>query len=558
LAGSRCLKLGMKPLPVWVRASAAVAGGAGGDALEGGEHAEGVALAVDAVAEEALLGVDHGALLQGGVAAELVDVDHLEDPGHLAGVYIEHAALGVGGRAAPFAAAVEAGEDEGAFAAGGREGLLLDDVPALGHVVLRLGGDVGDVVEAKGAAGEAGRLGGDGLGLGGEFADEVGGGHGLFFDGEEGFAGLAVEEEDVGRFGDLGDGVDLLAVVLHGHEVGRGGQIAVPQIVVDGLKVPLALAGVRIEREEGVGEEVVAVAVAAVEIEGGGAGGHIDDAALRVEAHAGPGVGGAGVGVGFGGPGFIAEFAGLGDGVEDPGDGAGADVEGADVAGGGGQGFVGAEAEDVEVLVDHAGGGGGHGEVFAVVAQAEGEVHFAARAETLDGLAGGGIQRVEVGAGREEDAPFGAVGPPGEAATHGLLPIRRGEGPLLRARGRIQREDLHPGRHAIEHATDNEGVALDLAQLRGVAALAGIGPGHFKLGGVFRRDLGEGRVVGAVLAAEIGGPVGVLRGGAQGAQREQTGTHTGMGHGRRALSARGFLMGLMGLMSPIGPILWVL
>ena len=44
--------------------------------------------------------------------------------------------------------------------------------------------------------------------------------------------------------------------------VGRRRKIAIPQIVMHALKMPDALAGVGVEREQAIGEEIVAEAVA--------------------------------------------------------------------------------------------------------------------------------------------------------------------------------------------------------------------------------------------------------------------------------------------------------
>ena len=60
-----------------------------------------------------------------------------------------------------------------------------------------------------------------------------------------------------------------------------------------GLEVPLALARHRVEREHGVGEQVVALAEPAVEVLGRRAGRRKHPAALLVDRHAAPGVGAA-------------------------------------------------------------------------------------------------------------------------------------------------------------------------------------------------------------------------------------------------------------------------
>ena len=68
-------------------------------------------------------------------------------------------------------------------------------------------------------------------------------------DWEERRAGTAIEHEDVAVLGDLRDGLDRAAVAPDSHQGRRGGKVAVPDIVLDALEVPDALAGARVERE---------------------------------------------------------------------------------------------------------------------------------------------------------------------------------------------------------------------------------------------------------------------------------------------------------------------
>ncbi len=117
---------------------------------------------------------------------------------------------------------------------------------------------------------------------------------------------------------DLRNGVDLLAVARHGDEARCGREIQIPDIVFDPLKMPDALTGSRIQRQHAVGEQIVADAVRAIEIERRGAGGCEDHPELGIDAEPRPGVGAAGDLVRVLGPGFVAEFAGPGDGVKDP------------------------------------------------------------------------------------------------------------------------------------------------------------------------------------------------------------------------------------------------
>src|SRR5262249_41902335 len=99
----------------------------------------------------------------------------------------------------------------------------------------------------------------------------------LVFDWEKRLAGGAIEEDDETVLGSLRDSVDGFAIAMDADERGRGGKITVPNIVTNGLEVPDAFASFGVEREEGVGEQIVADAIAAVKVECGGACGCVDD-----------------------------------------------------------------------------------------------------------------------------------------------------------------------------------------------------------------------------------------------------------------------------------------
>ena len=86
-------------------------------------------------------------------------------------------------------------------------------------------------------------------------------------------AGLAVEDEHVAGLSDLRNRVDQTTVAPHCHEVRRRGNVAVPNVMLDELKMPDALAGIRIEGKKGVGEQIVANSVGSVEIESRSASG---------------------------------------------------------------------------------------------------------------------------------------------------------------------------------------------------------------------------------------------------------------------------------------------
>ena len=227
-----------------------------------------------------------------------------------------------------------------------------------------------------------------------------------------------------------------------------------------------------------------------------------------VEGHAGPVVGGAGGLPGVGGPGFVAGFAGMGDGVEGPAKLAGADVEGADVAGRSGVGFRIAAADDDEVFVDDAGGGERDGLLFEIAAEAFAEIDAAVFAEAGDWLAGGGIKAVEEVHDAGEEAALFAVGPVRHAAV-GLGAGDAGvEGPLELAGGCVEGDYFFARRIGVEGAADDERVGLQAADFAGVE-----GPRDLELADVCAVDLGEMGVVVAGGAAVVDGPAGVLGGG---------------------------------------------
>src|SRR5205809_5164364 len=98
------------------------------------------------------------------------------------------------------------------------------------------------------------------------------------------------------------------------------------------LEMPDALACLRLEHDERVGEQVVAHAVGAVIVVGRRAGRHEDEAALHVEGHPGPVVRGAGVRPRLLRPRLIPELSGPWNGVEGPAQRPGSDVISAHIA----------------------------------------------------------------------------------------------------------------------------------------------------------------------------------------------------------------------------------
>ncbi len=222
------------------------------------------------------------------------------------------------------------------------------------------------------------------------------------------------------------------------------------------LEMPEAFAGAGVQREQAVGEEVVADAIGAVKIKSGRAGGNVNDSANRIERHASPVVGGAAGFPGVTWPGFVAEFAKQRNGVERPAKLSGANIESANTAGRSGKCFWIASAEDDQVFKDDAGAGENDGvgagrfaiEIFA-------EVDAAGVAEIGNGFAGGGIERVEKIHYADEDAGGGSGTPIGETAI-GLRAFYAGvEFPEEFAGGGVEREDFLRGSDAVENPVDD-------------------------------------------------------------------------------------------------------
>ena len=94
--------------------------------------------------------------------------------------------------------------------------------------------------------------------------------------------------------------------------------VVIPDIVMNHLEMPEALAGAGIERKQAIAEQIGALSVGAVEVVFGTADGNVDDAALLIDGEFAPGVCAADRFPGIFRPGVVSEFAGMRNGVEDP------------------------------------------------------------------------------------------------------------------------------------------------------------------------------------------------------------------------------------------------
>ena len=206
-------------------------------------------------------------------------------------------------------------------------------------------------------------------------AGQVRRGHRSLLDREERFPGCPVEHEDEGALRDLRDRIDACAVAGDGDEVGSGGEIAIPQIVMHGLEMPEAPAARGVESEERVREQVGANAAAAVEVRRRRTSGDVDDAARGVHAHSRPRVCASRGLPRVGRPRVVTELARTRDRVEGPANRARAHVVRAHVTRRRPFLFADARPLNEEILVDHAGARCANHCVADVAAQSGGEVH---------------------------------------------------------------------------------------------------------------------------------------------------------------------------------------
>ena len=190
------------------------------------------------------------------------------------------------------------------------------------------------------------------------------------------------------------DRVDRFTVFLHRHQHRRRRKITVPDVVVDALKVPDALSGLRIQRKFAVGEQVVANAVSTVKIEGRRTCRYVNYAGFLIERHPGPIVYAAAFLPGIFRPGVVTELARMWNGMKDPALLSGVNVVGTDVAGKCGQGFRQAATNYKEVFVNHRRTGERYETRRNVAPESFAKIDSSVSSESWNGFAGLGVEFV--------------------------------------------------------------------------------------------------------------------------------------------------------------------
>ena len=306
------------------------------------------------------------------------------------------------------------------------------------------------------------------LGWPGRFALQIRGRHRSFLDGKQRLPRFAVEHEYMTGLGDLSHRINFPAVASDRHQIGRRGQVAVPEIVVHELEMPHAPAGGCLEREQAVGVKVLPNAIAAPKIKRSRSGRDIDQTPFFIQRHARPAIRSTNVLPGVGGPGLVARLARIRNCVKRPDDLPGARVVSADVPGrGGARSFRHPVPENEQIAIDDARCGREHEKLAGVATQPFSNVHPAISTKPVDRHSRACIYGKKVMAGRKQNAAIGAVRPINNAAvnSHRTAPgaVREWiETPQLAPARGVERKQLQLRRRAVQYAIEDQRVALDL------------------------------------------------------------------------------------------------
>ena len=257
----------------------------------------------------------------------------------------------------------------------------------------------------------------------------------------------------------------------------RARQVVVPDFVVGDLEVPAALAGLQVDGDEAVAEQVVARPVPAVEVVGRRLGRNVDEPQLLVGRHLAPGAGVARIRPGVVQPALAAELVRRRHRMEDPQPPARAHVVAAHVAlhvAGTGRHDVGGRvvrgvrrADDDDIVGDDRRGlqadvGIDRIDLLVVVAP---QVDHAVPSEIRDRPAGPRVQRDQRVARRDVHDPLVRAVRPVRQSAAGQPARRRvgaralvdAEHPLELAGRGVEREHRPPrAAGGVQHAADHE------------------------------------------------------------------------------------------------------
>ena len=359
------------------------------------------------------------------------------------------------------------------------------------------------------------------------------------FNGPDRLAGDAIEDVGKGLLGNLGDGFDRAAVDDKVDQGWSGGNVVVPDAVVDQLVMPDAAAGAGVETDERFTEQAVARTMSAVIIAGGRFNGKVDVAKIEVRAHRCPDAGVTGVLRGILVPGPGAEFIWLGNGVEGPDALAGADVEATDIArnifpGNRGRARLERCANHHNIFHHDGRGSGADLAIFDYRAiQTFEQIDNAICTEVPNRQTGGGVESNQMVTGSDQQDPVialavrpvrqtAALGQRGGAATGALIHAVH---PQSFAGGRIHRDGIAAAAGGeVKHASHHDRSDFPVEFVPGAEVLRLPAPRNTEVAYVALVNLIERRVA---CAAGVPAPEGPFAAGRSALLSSEWGQQTG-------------------------------
>src|SRR4051812_15763785 len=164
---------------------------------------------------------------------------HRCDPRYIASIDVDHTAFAIDRCTAPLSPSVESGQHHRPLSTRRREQPIVTELAkARERGCVRARGKARQVCFGDGLSREGRRRDWEGLGRRYHFAGESRRRHCALLDGKERIAGLAIEHEHEPALRDLRDSVYPLTTTREREEIRRGGEVAIPHVVVHGLEMP--------------------------------------------------------------------------------------------------------------------------------------------------------------------------------------------------------------------------------------------------------------------------------------------------------------------------------
>src|SRR4051812_46388321 len=190
-------------------------------------------------------------------------------------------------------------------------------------------------------------------------------------------------------------------------KLGRRSRVVVPDVVMNGLEVPKVFPCTRVQSEKRIGIEIVARAVSAVKLVLRRRDRKIRNPSLRIDGDFSPNIYSAHVLVSIFGPSVVSRFAGPRDRMEYPGELAGANVEGPNVARRREITLTGETANDDQIFENTSRSTGR--EWYARPIDARFQIQPAMIREAVDQISGSCVDGIHESTTVDKDSPIGMV-----------------------------------------------------------------------------------------------------------------------------------------------------